>query len=147
MEIPDRVRVRPPDYVGKNIRAWYVPANSRRDLPRGSTMRAMDDFLMSNDLQNVLDDIGEDIAMEARAMAIEEGHVETGEYATSFDSEPGPPVVIENTHPNPRRSVRVTNDATYAAAIEFGNAGNGGNGHRILLRAGLKFHTPKGDVA
>lgn len=139
----------PPVARGKGWAAHYVPANSARDLPRGSKHRAMDAFLLSNQLADAVMDAGEDIAREARAMAIEEGVAETGEYASSFEAKPGRLITVGPPWPNPRVSVIVSNDAgdpdtgySVAADVEYGTSTRPGK--RILYRAGLKYHTPKG---
>lgn len=136
---PQQARGKPPDVVMPGLKVWYVPANSRRDLRRGSRLRAMDDFLLSARVQDVVLHAAEDIAGEARGMAIEEGAVETGDYANRFDAQPGPVAVVAG---NPRRTAIVTNDSDAAAPHEFGNSKR--PARRTLLRAGLKFHTPKG---
>ena len=140
---------RPPVARGKGWAAHYVPANHRRDLPKGSRHRAMDAFLLSPGLQDVVLRVAEDIAGEARAMAIQEGIAETGEYAGSFDAKPSRPITVGPPFPNPRVSAVVTNDAgdpdtgySVAADVEYGRPGK--EGRRIMYRAGLKYHTPKG---
>ena len=145
----NRDGVRPPVARGKGWAAHYVPANHRRDLPKGSRHRAMDSFLLSPQLQDVVLRAGEDIAGEARGMAIEEGVAETGEYASSFDARVGPPLSVGPPFPNPRVSVIVSNDAgdadtgySVAADVEYGTSTRPGK--RILYRAGLKYHTPRG---
>lgn len=130
------------------FRARYVPSHSQRQMNtararRGlkpSKMKAMDDFLMSDEVQDVSDAAAEDIAMEARAEAIEGGILETGNYSMSFDSERIPPVVAGG---NPRRAAKVFNDDEAAPAVEFGNK-KVGDGRWVLTRAGQKYHTPKG---
>jgi len=144
MQIPDRVRSRPPTARGAGWRAWYVPANTRRDLPAGSRFRAMDDFLLSRQLHKPVLEAAEDVASEARALAIEGGMVDSGDFVSSFDVEAGPVLTVSDPFPNPRVTGRVTNDSDHAAAVEWGNAQTKGQGHRVLGRAGEKFHTPKG---
>lgn len=140
--IPPHVRGRPADARGAGWRAWYQPANTERDLPKGSKHRPMADFLMSDDLQSVVLDVADEIGGEARGMAIEEGAVETGEYASSFEARAGSVVVVSDPFPNPRVSADVLNTSDHAAAEEFGNSKRSGS--RVLGRAGAKFDSPKG---
>lgn len=137
--IPPNVRGTPPVYQTPGLRVWYAPANTRRDLRKGSKLMSMQEFLLSERLQQVVDDATDDVAGEARGMAIEEGAVETGGYASGFRAERGPVQVIAG---NARRTGRVVNEDPAAAPQEFGNRRV--PARHVLLRAGLKFHTPRG---
>lgn len=142
---------RPGDYIafkGKNVTVRYRPANRKSDLRPGSRMESMKEFLMSDRIQDVTLQAAEDIAGEARGMAIEQGIAETGRYVSSFDAVKGPPAMVAG---NLRRTAHVTNDAvvqtasgTYsvAADVEWGTSKT--EGKHIIARAGMKYHTPKG---
>jgi sugar phosphate isomerase/epimerase len=136
------------------FRARYVPSHSQRQMNaararRGlkpSTMQAMDDFLMSEEVQDVALDAAKDIADTAAGLAVGSGSVETGGYARGFEAERTEPVVAGG---NPRRAARVSNEYVDengyapAAAVEFGNK-KAGPGKRVLGRAGEQYHTPRG---
>lgn len=140
--IPDSVRRRPPDARGRNVKAWYAPANSQRDLPKGTKSKAMDAFLMSDEVADISEQAAKDIADEARQDAASQGISESGEYISSFETERDFVVEVADPHPNPRRGARVGNNSKHAAAVEFGNRGR--EGKHILQRAGSKFDSPKG---
>jgi hypothetical protein len=147
MDVPDRVRRTPPDARGRNVSAWYVPANTRSDLPKGTTALAMDDFLMSEDLRSLMNDVGKDMVADARQEAISQGLNDSGEYVSSFESRGSLVVSVENQgHDNPRWAVSVGNTSGHAAAVEFGSS-ESREAHRVLGRVGARYHTPKGDVA
>lgn len=133
---------RPGDYVafkGKNITVVYRPANTKGDLQPGSRAGSMKEFLLSDRIADVLDDAADDIAAEAKHIAMADGAMETGDYANSFTTKRAGAIVIAG---NARRSVHVVNEDESAAANEFGNSKRAGR--RTLARAGEKFHTPKG---
>ena len=133
---------RPQDRVisTPGLRVYYRPANRAGDLRPGSTHKAMDKFLMSDDVQRVADEAAKDIADAARDLAVAEGSVNSGTYARSF-------VVLKDVTPivadgNPRRTAAVINDDRAAAPLEFGNSRV--RARRFLGRAGAPYHTPKG---
>ena len=147
MHIPDRVLRGQPVHVGKNVKAWYAPANSRRDLPAKSRMEAMDSFLMSDDLLEVTWGVAADMVSDARQEALAQGLTESGEYVSSFERRPGPIVNVESQgHANPRLSVEVGNTSGHAAAVEYGTSKDR-EAHRVLGKVGARYHTDKGDIA
>lgn len=127
---------------GGKVEAFYRPANSRRDLPAGSGFKAMDAFLLSSRVQDVVNDVAEAIADDARALARAEGLVRSGVYSTSFGTRESEPVVLAGEHPNPRRGALVVNDAPHAASLEFGTSK--ARAYHVLERAAEPYRSPKG---
>lgn len=146
-QIPPRVRSTRPVYRRPGVTAWYQPANTRRDIPRvpGAQMRAaMDDFLVSPELQETLLDAAADMENDARELATSERIVDSGDYVSKFKHEAGPVVVInDGSYSNPRVSAEVSNESDHAAAVEFGNR-QVGEGRRVLGRVAEKYDNPKG---
>jgi hypothetical protein len=146
-DVPRHVQARGPDYVGPNLRVFYQPTNTRRDLPRmaGAQKRLpMDEFLLSDDLQDVLMAAGADMVDDAQEIAIGEGLVESGGYVSSFEARRGDIVAVnDGEFANPRVSTDVLNTDAAAAAVEFGNK-RVGPGHRVLGRVAAKYDNPRG---
>jgi hypothetical protein len=144
-DVPQHVRRRPPDYVGPDVKVWYQPANTRRDLPPGASQKRqpMDVFLLSDDLQDVLMEAGEDMVDDARQIAIADGLVESGNYVRAFEARRGDIVEVnDGDFANPRVSTDVLNTDATAAAIEFGNS-QVGAGRRVLGRVAAKYDNPR----
>lgn len=148
-DIPARVRATPPIHKGPGVTVWYQPANSRRDIPRipgGQRFGAMDDFLLSSQLQDPIDELSDDMVEDAQQLAVSEGITGSGRYLSSFESEKGPVVEVnDGEYANPRVSAEVRNTAITAAAVEYGNK-QVGRGHRILGRIAERYTSPKGGV-
>jgi len=146
-DVPRNVQARGPVYAGPGVRVFYQPTNTRRDLPRvaGAQKRLpMDEFLLSDDLQDVLMEAGKDMVEDAREIAIGEGLVESGDYVESFEARRGDIVEVnDGEFANPRVSTDVLNNATAAAAIEYGNK-RVGRGRRVLGRVAAKYDNPRG---
>ena len=146
-EIPPHVRAGLPVYKAPGVTAFYQPANTRRDLPHtpaGQRFRAVDDLMLSDQIQDALMDAGEDMVREAETITATEGIVDTGEYMSSFDARRGEIVEIsDGTFSNPRVSADVGNTSSHAVVVEFGNA-KAGAGHRVLGKVAAKFDNPKG---
>lgn len=146
-DVPRRVQARGPVHVSPNLRVFYQPTNTRRDLPpvpAAQKRQAMDEFLVSDELQDVLMEAGADMANDAEELAAGEGITGSGRYLSSFESRRGAIVVVnDGEYPNPRVSVDVGNSAVTAAAVEFGNAAVG-PGHRILGKIATQYDNPKG---
>lgn len=129
------------------FRSRYVPANSSAQInaaraARGhkpSKFQAMDAFLMSDQIQDVSDAAAKDIAEDASQMAVAEGVVKSGSYASAFETEEADPIVAAG---NPRRTAAVYNDDAAAPSVEYGSRMSPGD--RVLGRAGMKYHTPRG---
>lgn len=148
-KMPPKAMAGGPVHKGRNVIAWYQPANTRSDIPlvpSAQKRAAMDDYLVSPQQQEALLDAAADIEAEARRIAISEGIAETGEYLSSFEHRAGPVVVInDGAYSNPRVSAEVSNEAKTAAAVEYGNK-RVGEGRHVLGRAGAKFTNPKGGL-
>ena len=139
-------RIRPGDVVlfkAPGMTAFYRPSNTRHDLPAGSPLRAMDAFLVSQEVQDVADEAARDIARDAQNLALAEGLVRTGRYARSFDSAPGELKVLPGEYPNPRRSAIVYNDVPQAVELELGmdNRATQKPAYRILSRAAEPYQS------
>jgi hypothetical protein len=149
-DVPRRVQARGPVHVGPGLRVYYQPTNTRRDLPRipaSQGRKAMDDFLVSPELQETVLEAAADIEADAVELATSEGLVDSGKYVSSFDHRAGEIVVVnDGEFTNPRVSAEVSNDAAHAAAVEYGNK-QVGAGHRILGRIAAKYDNPKGGVS
>jgi hypothetical protein len=146
-DVPQHVRRRPPEYVGPNVRVWYQPTNTRRDLPRvpaSQGRQAMDAYLVSPELQDVLMEAGGDMVDDAKQIALSEGISGSGRYLSSFEARRGEIVEIsDGEFANPRVSVEVENTAVTAAAVEYGNS-RVGDGHRVLGQVADKYDNPRG---
>lgn len=146
-DVPRHVQARGPVSVSPNLRVFYQPTNTRRDLPpvpASQKRQAMDEFLVSDDLQDVLMEAGADMARDAEELAAGEGITGSGRYLSSFESRRGTIVVVnDGEYANPRVSVDVGNTAVTAAAVEYGNAVVG-PGHRILGKIAAQYDNPKG---
>lgn len=118
----------------------YVPANTKRDLPKGSPYKAMDAFLMSDRVQDVAQEAAKDVAEDAGVIVSAEA-TDTGELARSYEARADVPVVIDG---NPRRTSVVVTNVAHAAAVEFGNSRS--RAVHPLQRAGEPYHTPKGTL-
>lgn len=118
----------------------YKPANHQRDLPRGSHHLAMDAFLLSDEVQDVSMAAARDMARDMAIQAVAEGAADTGAYASGFEVEERQPLLAGG---NLRRAAVVRNSTDAAAPMEFGNR-RVGEGRRIMLRVGLRYHTPRG---
>jgi hypothetical protein len=147
MHIPERVKRTPPIYKTPEVTAWYAPANTRRDLPPGSKARgAMDDLLLSKQIQEPIMEAAKDMADDARELAISEGLVESGGYVSSFGHHEGEVVTVnDGSYANPRVSAVVENTDPVSPAIEFGNSRT--RARRILGRVAAKHTSPKGGVS
>lgn len=149
-DVPRHVQARPPVFVGPGVRVWYQPTNTRRDLPRvpaSQKRRAMDEFLVSPELQDVVLEAAADMEADAREIAVSEGLVSSGEYVSKFEHKAGPIVEIsDGDFPNPRVSAEVSNESKHAAAVEFGNS-QVGEGHRVLGKVAAKYDNPKGGAS
>lgn len=147
VNVPRHVQARGPDHVGVNLRVYYQPTNTRRDLPRipGAQRRLpMEDYLLSDQLQDVLMTAGRDMVEDAEQLTVAEGVIESGEYLTSFEARRGDIVEVnDGEFANPRVSTDVLNTAATAAAIEYGNS-QVGEGHRILGKIAAQYDNPKG---
>lgn len=145
--VPRHVQAKGPDYVAPGIAVFYQPTNTRRDLPRvpaSQKRQALDEYLLSDRLQDVLQEAGGDMVNSAEELAISEGVVESGEYLTSFESRRGDIVTVDDgDFANPRVSTDVLNTAATAAAVEYGNS-QVGAGHRILGKVAAQYDNPKG---
>lgn len=152
VQIPPRVRATPPVYKAPGITAWYQPTNTRRDLPpipEAQARGAMDDFLVSPELQETILKVAADMEADARDLALSEGVVQSGDYVSKFDHKAGPIVVInDGTFSNPRVSAEVGNESEHAVVVEFGMRGRKADqpkrGHRILGKIAEKYDNPKG---
>lgn len=146
-DVPAHVRATPPVHIGPSVTAWYQPANTRRDLPRsvgGQRFAAMDEFLLSSEMQDVVNEAAGDMQTDAEDLARAEGLVRTGEYVSSFQHEPGPVVEVnDGEFANPRVSAEVANTSDHAAAVEYGNS-RAGRGYRILGKIAARYSSPKG---
>lgn len=146
-DVPRRVQARGPVYVGPALRVFYQPTNTRRDLPpvpAAQKRQAMDEFLVSDDLQDAIMEAGADMANDAEELAAGEGITGSGRYLSSFESRRGEIVQVDDgQYPNPRVSVDVGNTAVTAAAVEYGNS-QVGPGHRILGKIAAQYDNPKG---
>lgn len=127
----------------------YVPATTRARLAPESKNRAMDAFLMSDQVADPTRHATRDVAYDATELAGQEAF-DTGEYATSFRVEETAPIFAGSPR-FPRRTFRVVNDNDAAAAVEYGNVRIDPQGReiviparRILGRAGFRYHTPRG---
>lgn len=118
----------------------YVPAETKKDLPKGSRFKAMDAFLMSDRVQDVAHRVAEDLADDAATIVSAEA-TETGELARGYEARADTPVTIDG---HPRRTAVVVNNVAHAAAVEFGNAQS--RAVHPLQRAGEPYHTPKGTL-
>lgn len=118
----------------------YVPAETKKDLPKGSPYKAMDAFLMSDRVQDVAIAAAKDIAGGASAIVAAEAS-DTGELARSYEVHETSPEVIDG---HPRRTAIIVNNDRAATPIEFGNSRT--PAHRPLQRAGEPYHTPKGTL-
>lgn len=116
----------------KAIFAGYKPDNA-----------SMARFLMSDRVADVANDAAEQIETAARANAIP--ITKTGYYASRF-MHYGTTHSGEGLEGGPRRAAVVGNTAEYAAILELGPRARMGRGHRILTRAALPYHVPKGAV-
>lgn len=147
MHIPERVKRTPPVHKAPGITAWYEPTHTRRDLPPGSKGRgAMDDLLLSEQIQKPILEAAKDMEADARELAISEGLVETGGYVSSFGHRKGEVVTVnDGSYANPRVSAVVENTDPVSPAIEFGNSRT--RARRILGRIAAKHTSPKGGVS
>ena len=149
-DVPRRVQARGPVYVGPNLRVFYQPTNTRRDLPpvaAAQKRQAMDEFLLSDQLQDVLMEAGGDMVEDAVEIAIADGLVGSGNYVRAFEARRGDIVVVDDgEYTNPRFSTDVINTDASAAANEFGNK-RVGPGHRVLGRVAAKYDNPKGGAS
>ena len=119
----------------------YRPANSKASLSpeaRKIGRESMKEFLLSPQLQEPVSKATEDIADAAKALAVADGLVDSGEYSEGFEGQVGAPIVIAG---NRRVAGRVVNDAAHSAALEWGNSR--ATGHHVLGRAGQPFHSEK----
>lgn len=152
VDIPPRVRATRPVYKAPGVTAWYQPTNTRRDLPRvpaAQARRAMDDFLVSPELQKTVLEAAADMEADARDLAISEDVIDSGDYVSKFEHKAGPIVVInDGTYTNPRVSAEVGNESEHAVVVEFGVRGRKADepkrGHRILGKIAEKYDNPKG---
>lgn len=128
------------------VKPVYVAANTRADLPPGSTHLAMDALLMSDQVGDVTKEITHVIAASAIAAAPTAG-VDTGDYMSSFHVDEGVPI-FAGTPSFPRRTFELSNTSEAAAHIEFGGRRPRSTivdePHHIIFNAGEPFHTPKG---
>lgn len=149
-DVPRHVQARGPIYVAPGLRVYYQPTNTRRDLPpvpAAQKRRALDEFLLSEELQGTLMDAAEDMSRDAAELAASEGIVESGDYVSSFEARRG--VIVEvndGDFANPRVSADVLNTSAHAAAVEYGNS-RVGAGHRILGKIAAKYDNPKGGAS
>lgn len=118
----------------------YVPAETKKDLPKGSPYKAMDAFLMSDRVRDVAHAAAKDLADDAATIVSAEA-TETGALARGYEAREDLPVVIDG---HPRRVAVVVNNDPAAAPVEFGN----GRARAVhpLQRAGEPYHTPKGTL-
>jgi Bacteriophage HK97-gp10, putative tail-component len=98
---------------------------------------SMAKFLLSSRVGDVAHKAGEDIADAAREDAAQ--HSRTGTLAAGYDAIPS--VGGEKMEGGPRKTAVVFNNVRHAALIELGGPRNPARHH--LLKAGLKYHTPR----
>lgn len=147
------------------FRTHYIPATSvpRHDAGRArygippSRNASMAEFLVSPRLQHTVLQVAEDIADVARNLArteLQTAKEGASMYLKSIEARVIPPVVAGRS---PRAAAAVTAhggraswggftdpESSHAAIVEFGNPAAPNSGRRILGRAGITFHTPKG---
>lgn len=103
----------------------YVPDN-----------KSFGKFMMTKDVGDAAVHGAEKIVERAKASSPYDASHEDEHYVDQFGVKRTVVTVNDSGHANPRQSAEAYNDSAHAAAVEFGNERNGGNGQHVLRRAG-----------